>query len=371
MAKKGTAFGGMALILKEFLDRHLPFAAYRLPDEKEIYHLFQSSPRLTFLQPDEKISGLNGFVFSPFVNSSMPRLMIRGDHVLTEDIPVKVLGEILIRVGFSDNGYYRPSPYEATKKEFCSGVKSIISEIKKGTVNKAVLSRVHLQSVKKSFSAIATFEKLLAMYPSAMVYMAYLPHIGFWMGATPELLLETEKDELTTVSLAGTKKEQDVIGVKWGLKELMEQKMVTDHIKTCLDKYFDDFQLDGPNTVQAGPVSHLKTSFRVKSNSRHIHQVFDDLLKDLHPTPAVGGMPKDAALKLISKIEKHDRAYYSGFIGPVNIHNKTRLFINLRCMEVLHQYLSIYVGAGITSDSIPEDEWEETQIKAQTLLNAL
>ena len=360
-------------LINECLQRHLPLAAYRLPGEKRIHLLLQQSSELNKADDATKLIQQKGFAFFPFVNSKMPRVIISPDFYLTDDgkWSDEMVIEILRKIGFSENGYQRANPYEASEKEFCDSVSVIKKEIGKGALTKGVLSRVYLRPLKNELMPVDFFRNMLNLYPSAMTYMVYLPHTGFWMGASPEMLLQTSGDELLTVSLAGTKNNRDSTAIKWGVKELLEQKIVTDYIKNCLDKYFDDFELTGPETVQAGPVKHLKTAFKVKSKREHIEYVFDELLKELHPTPAVVGLPRDTALNMISKTEKHDRAYYTGFFGPVNMNHKTQLFVNLRCLEVLHQRLAFYAGAGITADSEPEAEWEETNLKIKTLLNAL
>lgn len=360
-------------LMRECLQRHLPLAAFRLPGEKRVHLLLQESPKLNVMREGESLISQKGFVFFPFMNSEMPKVIIRPDFYLTDDgqWSDETLIGILRRIGFSDNGYKRDNPYAAGEREYCNSVNMLKREISKGTITKGVLSRVYIHELKSVFEPVDFFRNMARLYPAAMAFMIYLPHTGFWMGATPESLLQTSNGELSTMSLAGTKRPQEFTGIKWGVKELLEQKIVTDYIKNCLDKYFDDFTMNGPDTVQAGPVEHLRTTFAVKSNRKHIEHVFDDLLRDLHPTPAVVGMPRSKALELISKTEKHDRAYYSGFSGPVNLNNKTHLFVNLRCMEVLHQHLALYVGAGITSDSVAEAEWDETNLKVKTLLNAL
>ncbi len=94
-------------------------------------------------------------------------------------------------------------------------------------------------------------------------------------------------------------------------------------------------------------------------------------LKNLHPTPAISGSPKEISVQHILNTEKHERAYYTGFLGPVNLHEYSQVFVNLRCLKYENHKLIIYTGAGITADSVPEKEWEEVQLKAQTILKVL
>ena len=91
----------------------------------------------------------------------------------------------------------------------------------------------------------------------------------------------------------------------------------------------------------------------------------------MHPTPAVCGLPKNKALEFLLKNEIHNREFYSGFLGPVNIGKSSALFVNLRCMQLKDKEAVIYVGCGITADSQPEKEWEETQLKSQILLSVI
>ena len=88
----------------------------------------------------------------------------------------------------------------------------------------------------------------------------------------------------------------------------------------------------------------------------------------MHPTPAVCGWPAAEALDLIRVTEEYPRSFYSGYLGPVNMERKTSLFVNLRCMQVGEQEAALYAGGGITINSVPEAEWEETTIKSRTLL---
>lgn len=91
-----------------------------------------------------------------------------------------------------------------------------------------------------------------------------------------------------------------------------------------------------------------------------------NLLKDLHPTPAVGGMPKDLAKNFILDNEGYDRSFYAGFAGYEN-ENESEFFVNLRCAKIYSNKINLYVGGGIMPDSIPENEWKETELKSRTI----
>ena len=156
----------------------------------------------------------------------------------------------------------------------------------------------------------------------------------------------------------------------WGQKEIEEQQMVSDHIEKKLDAFSDDVKLDTTKSVKAGNLWHLKTKI---SASLSPNTNVNEIIKVLHPTPAVCGIPVSQARAFILDNEGYDRAYYTGFLGDINLNSEDEisLFVNLRCMELTKNYATVFVGGGITASSNPEAEWIETQNKSQTMLNIL
>jgi isochorismate synthase len=82
-------------------------------------------------------------------------------------------------------------------------------------------------------------------------------------------------------------------------------------------------------------------------------------------------LEKDIALKMIEETETHDRKYYTGFLGPLNIAGQNQLFVNLRCMKKVDESFKLFVGGGITAESYTEDEWRETEMKAAIMEKVL
>jgi isochorismate synthase len=82
-------------------------------------------------------------------------------------------------------------------------------------------------------------------------------------------------------------------------------------------------------------------------------------------------MPKAPALRIIAEQELHDREFYSGFLGPVNMHDESHLFVNLRTMKIIGNEATFYAGCGITEDSNPVKEWYETEMKIETLMRVV
>jgi isochorismate synthase len=110
---------------------------------------------------------------------------------------------------------------------------------------------------------------------------------------------------------------------------------------------------------------HLKTTIFAENIALEKAKI---LLNELHPTPAVCGVPKDKALKIINELEANNRSFYTGYIGLVE-NNELELFVNLRCASVFKDSVSVFVGGGITTKSNPEKEWEETELKSKVIIN--
>ena len=125
---------------------------------------------------------------------------------------------------------------------------------------------------------------------------------------------------------------------------------------------------EGPFTVQAGEMAHLKSLFSFALDRTDL---LGDLLERLHPTPAVCGLPKEEAYRFILREEGYDRSYYSGFVGWLDPAGKTDLYVNLRCMNIQSHALTLFAGGGILPDSVPEEEWQETKDKMETMRRLL
>ena len=246
----------------------------------------------------------------------------------------------------------------------------MIDTLKREGMKKAVLSRTITIPCDSLRLSPAIFEQM-KQYHHAFLFFAAIPGKCAWMGASPETFLKYDRNGFFTMALAGT---QPVATAKnppeWGDKDIEEQQIVTDYIQDTLRHFFTrHLEIEGPITLQAGNVFHLCTFFR--SHEQLPADQIDELVGQLHPTPAVCGLPKKRAMQIITEIEKRDRGYYAGFLGPLQASGAFDLFVNLRTMEVFDDALRLYVGGGITPLSDPETEWQETCQKADTLLNLI
>lgn len=248
-----------------------------------------------------------------------------------------------------------------TEQEYQGLIQQTIEDIQNSELKKVVISRKK-QVENFRISIFETYRNLLKNHPNALVFLWQNPNEETWIGATPELLLSQEYNQVKTVSLAGTKLPK----AEWTEKELEEQQIVTDFIVTNF-RGLGNLEVKGPETIQAGKFQHLKTYISAEVSEDF---TLKNLLKEMHPTPALCGMPKQDAFEYILQKEGYDREFYSGYIGIEQADSK-QYFVNLRSAQIFEDKIWIYVGGGITAESNPEKEWMETELKSGTILNSL
>jgi isochorismate synthase len=253
-----------------------------------------------------------------------------------------------------------------TKSDYLSQLEQLLMELSQNKVEKVVFSRISKEQIADANDLELILNRLAKKYgDKALIYAISSPELGTWVGATPEILLAGSNGVYSTMSLAGTKRDADT---EWTSKEEREQQMVTDFIVQKLkDQQIKEFYVEGPHTFYTGAVYHLKSIIRFRALE---HQL-TELVTALNPTPAVCGLPRSIALSMIHAYESHERSLYTGMIGKMDAAS-VQLFVNLRCMQLIEGEMNaaaVYVGGGITAESNPEAEWEETVNKATTLKN--
>lgn len=331
------------------INSRLSFYAYRRPGDMMIS--FGSSETVV-----EGI-GVPGFVIAPFL-PSLPYITIPYKP-LPSNAGAQPLNSHLSTISYCCNENKSTSKDEHSKE-----VVAIREAIIRQGYGKVVAARVIVED--KKVDAGASFSRLCREYPNAFVFCFSTPNTGCWIGASPELLLESHAESLQTMSLAGTRPAGT--NVAWDIKNIEEQRMVTDFI-------FETFSNNGLNpmtgdtfTKSAGPVEHICTPIMAEAGENFNCDKANSLLRCLSPTPAVCGMPRDFALDMISEYERFDRGCYGGFCGPYHSASDFQFFVNLRSSMIEENRFRLFVGGGITHLSSPDMEWEETAIKAQTIL---
>ena len=333
--------------IQVLVSQQKPFVCYVKPNESVWNLLIQQTDEIT------AFSNQAGFVFVPFHGENQVVIPFEGNSF--SQGTVETFEQIT-----APNYNFENNENEDFQKLVSQGIEAI----QKNEFDKVVLSRKIV--LKKQISIVATFQNLIANYPCAFRYLFFHPRIGLWMGATPEQLVKINQNQFETVALAGTQLYSE--NVIWATKEIEEQQFVTDYIITKVKNKVKKLIVTDVEAVNAGNLIHLKSYIRGNLTSDFLA---NDLIQTLHPTPAVCGLPKERAIDFILKNEGYDRKYYAGFLGEYNKENLTDLFVNLRCLEVDEDVVNIYVGCGITKDSIPEKEFIETENKSMTMRNVL
>ena len=369
--KEDFAFKKIEAVLTTCLANHLAFYAYKRPNTQQIEIGIQKDLDLLKYTDFADLEGLSGFVMAPFdSNQQHPSWFIRDDFDFSSfnDDEIERLNQYKNTIDEKEQ-----KPIAGQKEDdYFNQIAAFLDELKAGKLKKVILSRIQLEKEISDVKRAALFLQLCQHYPQAFVSFVSLPGVCSWMGASPELLFKSQNSFSETVALAGTmpvcqgcSQERE-----WGSKEIEEQAFVSDYIERVFeDNAICAYEKIGPYTVQAGQVVHLKTDFKTQADLSFKDK--SKIISALHPTPAVCGLPKIKALDLIKRVETHDREYYAGFWGPIHANGECALYVNLRTMKLSKNHLSLFVGGGITADSIPQKEWEETQYKAQTLLSVI
>ncbi|WP_304344210.1 chorismate-binding protein [Chryseobacterium koreense] len=250
---------------------------------------------------------------------------------------------------------------EETSSDYQKKLEQVIQFIRQNHLPKLVISRRKLLSFEpEKINLSETFLNLCKSYPNAFVYF-FIKDGKCWMGAFSELLgkFHPSTSEFETMSLAGTLANEE----SWSAKEIEEQKPVTDFIRNTLEKYSENVEQSATYDHISGNIKHLRTDFKAKIKPENL----DEIISELHPTPAVCGIPKDFCKKAIETFEQHPRNFYAGYI-KVETSESVQYFVNLRCAEFFSNAALIYVGGGITAESSTEKEWRETELKSEAIL---
>ncbi len=287
-----------------------------------------------------------GFLFFPYQKGEKGYL-IRGDHHKVEKTEFSVL-----KPG-------QEVKETASKEFYMSIVERAIKAISEKKVSKVVIARSHLQALPRDFDVNVFFKKLCATYKNAFVYGIEFEN-EIWIGASPEILLKKSGKHFQTYALAGTLRKSE--SKQFNEKEKHEQALVLEYIKRVLENNkVTDIDISKAERFEAGNLIHLinKISFAAQEPL--------NLIKGLHPTPAVCGLPLRAAQKFIDSSEPDKREFYSGYLGPVYKNQDFDLWVNLRCAKISEEGIRLFAGAGIVKNSDANLEWMETEQKMDTL----
>lgn len=316
---------------------NLSFYAYRFPNDS----MFSYGSSEGFIEG----IGEAGFVIGMF-NSELPFITI----------PYKGINK-----NEDTSHLYNMPTNSTTYEEYTHEVEEIIKSLQGNPDSKVVAARV-LVKESSTFDIADKFYELCERFPESFVYCFSTPATGCWIGASPELLLSGSNGIIKSMALAGTRKVGD--DKPWDKKNLKEQSIVKDFICNI-------FQENGLNPIiedtynkKAGSIEHICTPIMANVSDKHD---LSKLLRDLSPTPALSGYPKDFALNEINKLEHFDRGCYGGFCGPYHSFDDFNFHVVIRCAAVTEKRQCLYAGGGITFCSDVLSEWKETFLKLKNI----
>jgi isochorismate synthase len=252
-------------------------------------------------------------------------------------------------------------------------------------LRKVVLARALQVSSDAPFDVQAVLSRLAAADPHAYSYLADLTPAGLdfagrtLIGASPELLVARHGDEVTCRPFAGSAPRSpdphtdraNGTALAESAKNRVEHSLVVDEMRKALDPLCVDLQIaPAPQLSSTAALWHLSTP--ISARLRESSTTALDLALALHPTPAVGGVPADAAAAMIAELEG-DRGFYAGAAGWCDRNGDGRWVVSIRCavLSADRRNAHAYSGGGIVADSDVTDEIDETTTKFRTILSAL
>jgi menaquinone-specific isochorismate synthase len=253
-------------------------------------------------------------------------------------------------------------------------VAATVERIAAREFDKVVLARRIDIAANRPFVIGDVLARLAALYPSCMIFS-----IDGFIGASPELLIGRRGDQITSHPLAGTVARSGdahsdqalVAGLMASPKARGEHQVVVDVLRHALAPVCAHLDVpETPSILGLRNVSHLATSITGRLHPA-TQETALELVARVHPTPAVGGDPRDAALPYMQKVEGFDRGRYAGPVGWVDARGDGAWAVAIRSAEVDGNRARIFAGNGVVSGSDPADELAETQLKLQALLAAL
>ncbi len=296
---------------------------------------------------------------------------------LTEKFTKKL--EFLLQINEDSNNYFPRVTNSAglspkDKKKWKQIINQALEKINHDEIKKVVLARKVELVLSEEINLTKSLNALRGDYPNCSLF-AYHKGNSTFFGATPELLARISNNKLEVDAIAGSinrgetdmedkKLETELLNNK---KDLDEHQYVLEHLIAALNNIGNNINFNKtPSVKKLKNIQHLLTniSAELKDNTSVMN-----ILSELHPTPAVCGCPKEAALNLIKKIETQKRGLYSGIIGWFNLNNEGEFVVSIRSAITKGNKLIAFAGNGIVEGSDPDDEFEETEMKLKPILS--
>ena len=263
--------------------------------------------------------------------------------------------------------------------EWMETVANIVDMIHHGAFEKVVLARdiqVKLDDPAEAFDISITLQRLRESYPAAFVFAVQRGE-RFFIGATPERLVQAQDGQIHTMALAGSARRGETEGedAQLGTELLQSEKDNSEHaivvamVREALESHCTNVRVSAaPQLLKLKNLQHLKTPI---AGELVPGRCILDVLADLHPTPAVGGFPRHVTLETIRNTEKLDRGWYAGPLGWIGAGGHGEFAVALRSGLIDGSKATLFAGCGIVSNSDPQAEYAESDLKFQVMLRGL
>jgi menaquinone-specific isochorismate synthase len=281
------------------------------------------------------------------------------------------------------NGSEPPRPGIAESRRTTSraawreSVEAAVDRIRGGDLQKVVLAQALEADLAAEFPRAATLDRLAGKYPDCHRYY-FEPDGGgsAFFGATPERLVSLRGRTVETDALAGTTGRGETPAEdEWLAQELLddaknvhEHELVADTVREQLEPFAASVAAGERRVRRLATVQHLHTPITAElSDDRHVLE----LVEALHPTPAVGGLPPDRALRTIHETEPFDRGWYAAPVGWIDAAGNGAFAVAIRSAVATPRRATLFAGVGLVADSDPDREWDEIQLKYRPILDEL
>lgn len=375
--------------------------------EKEWNHLIENRIMISDIE-DEGIGPMmfGGFSFDPYKKKTslwsnfgytqfrIPTFLLtilNGKYYLTTNIvcmehdsieeifSVLKEGEKLSLIEQSGTQSNQATVLEETEKnplKWKETVRDLVKDLEKDDLQKVVLARELRLKFDRPLTVSAIIQRLLTEQKESFVF-AFESGDDCFIGASPERLVKKHGSEIFSACVAGsiargkTEEEDERLGETLlnDKKNMIEHQFVVQMIREAMEKVCDSVQIpEKPVLMKMRDIQHLYTPVVGKISEQN---TLLQVVELLHPTPALGGLPKEEAIKKIREVEELDRGFYAGPIGWLDANRNGEFAVAIRSALIQGKEASLFAGCGIVKDSDPESEYIETKIKFRPMLTAL
>ncbi len=316
-----------------------------------------------------KSDGQAFFTYNTVIDRSVPK-----DHIYKR--MENYISKLSATVGPVQEGTDIITSEEIRQDEWLNAVENVIDLLKRSAMEKVVLARKMIVKFNTPPTSSFILKQLQNQQPGSYIFSLETGRKCF-LGATPERLVKKTGNEVLSACVAGsaprsddkTKDEELGTDLLGDPKNRYEHQLVVDMIRNALQPYCEDLHIpDEPVLMKTPAIQHLFTPVTGRAKSG---QSIFSMAGKLHPTPALGGVPKTDAMKVIRETEQMDRGFYGAPVGWTDFEGNGEFAVGIRSGLLNGNEAVLYAGCGLVADSRPEDELRETRTKFRPMFNAL